>query len=642
MPIRTASEVLQQSLKLLQPPEKLTMSEWADRFFEVSKGGSMGKWNTRPYQKEILDCWTDPLVWRTSIMKSARVGATTMINISECYHIHWDPCDSCTVQPTTGYAEKYSRDTFNKIIESVPVMRELFAKAKYRDGSNSILEKYINGASLSFLGANSPNGFRGWTYRVARADEVDGYVSTGAGNEGDQIELLLNRTIDYHNRMFIDSSTPTIEGFSRIETSFKQGDQRHRFLPCPHCGHMQTLKPDAFMPGKKAETPGGFWWQPGKPSSVVYICEACDKPIQHQQKFEMDRLGEWRPTAPSNIAPDGREHRSYFIWAALSYQANATWGHIVDAYEKTHESPQQIQVFINTWLGQTYKEDAAIRVSAEGLLKRRDEYASGTVPDGVLMITLGVDMQDNRAEISAWGWGRSRETEGMESEAEGWLIEHVVIQQPYNSSELYVQLDSIIDNGYKLSNGYVMKPHVVAIDSSDGDHTPYVYDYARLRVGKGVIPIKGVATNGKPPIGKGTRAEFTIKNKPKKSAVEMFQVGTDVIKTRLMARLRREQARGPGALHFPADASEEYFVQLVSERRHSYVQQGQPKFRWVRKPGVKAEALDCAVYAYAGLHHAYKRYNLRTIWDQLERQIQQGASGAKPEPMAPSGFNLLR
>ena len=122
----------------------------------------------------------------------------------------------------------------------------------------------------------------------------------------------------------------------------------------------------------------------------------------------------------------------------------------------------------------------------------------------------------------------------------------------------------------------------------------------------------------------------------------MFQVGTDVIKTRLMARLRREQARGPGALHFPADASEEYFVQLVSERRHSYVQQGQPKFRWVRKPGVKAEALDCAVYAYAGLHHAYKRYNLRTIWDQLERQIQQGASGAKPEPMAPSGFNLLR
>ena len=640
MPIQSANEVLLQSLQLLIPPPNLTMSEWADRYFEVSKGGSMGKWTTRPYQREILDCWTDPLVWRTSIMKSARVGMTTLLNISECYHIHWDPCDSCTVQPTTGYAEKYSRDTFNKIIESVPVMREIFSKAKYRDGSNSILEKYINGASLSFLGANSPNGFRGWTYRVARADEVDGYVSSGAGNEGDQIELLLNRTIDYHNRCFIDLSTPTIEGYSRIEKSFKQGDQRHRYLPCPHCGHMQPLRADAFTPGAKKDTTGGFWWEPGKPSSVVYICESCDKPIQHQQKFEMDRNGEWRPTAPANIAPDGRQHRSYFIWAGLSYQANASWAHIVEAYEKTHDSPQQIQVFINTWLGQTYKEDAAIRVTAEGLMAKRDVYPSGTVPDGVLMITLGIDMQDNRAEISAWGWGRSRMTEGMESEAEGWLIEHMVIQQPYNSAELYAQLDNVIEHGYKLSNGCVMHPSVVAIDSSDGDHTPYVYDYARLRTAKGVIPIKGVATNGKPPIGRGTRAEFTIKNKPKKSAVEMFQVGTDVIKTRLMARLRREQQSGPGALHFPSDVTEEYFVQLVSERRHSYVQQGQPKFRWVRKPGTKAEALDCAVYAYAGLHHAYKRYNLRTIWDQLQQKIKQG--NAKAEATAPpAGFNLL-
>jgi phage terminase large subunit GpA-like protein len=640
MAVRDAEALVLESLNQLKPPPKLSTSEWADKYFEVSKGGSTGKWETRPYQREILDCWTDPLVWRTSIMKSARVGATTMLNISECYHLHWDPCDSCTVQPTTGYAEKYSRDTFNKIIENVSVIGELFKKSSYRDGTNSILEKYVNGASLSFLGANSPNGFRGWTYRVARADEVDGYVSSGAGNEGDQIELLLNRTIDYHNRVFIDASTPTIEGFSRIEASYKQGDQRQRFVPCPHCGHMQFFKANAFTPGSKKDEPGGFWWEPGKPSTVVYICESCDQPILHSQKFDMDRNGEWRPTAPANIAPDGREHRSYFIWAALSYQANASWAHIVEAYEKTHESPQQLQVFINTWLGQTFKEDAATRVTAEGLMAKRDTYKLGTVPEGVLLITIGVDMQDDRAEISVWGWGRSQVTAGLDSEAEGWLIQHSVIHQPYNSSEVYAQIDTFVNTEFELPCGAKIKPEVTAIDSGDGDHTPYVYDYARQRRLQGVIPIKGMSTNGKPPIGKGSASEYTMKNRPKKSSVEMFQVGTDVIKTRLMARLRQERASGPGALHFPAETTEEYFVQLVSERRHSYVQAGQPKFRWVRRPGVRAETLDCAVYAYAALHHAYKKYNMRTIWDQLEARLKAPEKPA--EQAQPAGFNLLK
>ena len=641
MPIHDASELIAGIMQQLKPPPHLTMSEWADKYFEVSKGSSTGRWQTRPYQKEILDCWTDPRVWRTSIMKSARVGCTTLININECYHLHWDPCDSCTVQPTTGYAEKYSRDTFNKIIDNVSVVKDLFANSAYRDGTNSILEKYVNGASLSFLGANSPNGFRGWTYRVARADEVDGYLSTGAGNEGDQIELLLNRTIDYHDRVFIDVSTPTIEGFSRIETSFKQGDQRHRFLPCPHCGHMQMLKANAFTPGSKKDKAGGFWWQPGKPSSVVYICESCDKPIQHSQKFEMDRHGEWRPTAAPNVAPDGREHRSYFIWAALSYQANASWGHIVEAYEKTHEAPQSLQVFINTWLGQTYKEDAATRVTAEGLMKKRETYVMGEVPGGVLLITIGIDMQDDRAEVLVWGWGRSGASAGSDAEPEGWLIQHAVISQPYNSREVYEQIDTFIQAGYELPSGAVLTPKAVAIDSGDGDHTPYVYEYARTRKAQGVIPIKGMGTVGKPPIGKGSVSEYNVKGKPKRSAVEMFQVGTDVIKTRLMARLRQEQP-GPGALHFPSDTSEEFFMQLTSERRHQYFQQGQPKFRWIRRPGTRAEALDGTVYAYAALHHVFKRYNMKTIWDQLEKEIAKHAGGEKTtEPIKPAGFNLL-
>jgi len=611
MALTEPSALLREVAPLLRPAPPLTHSEWADKYFYVTKGGSTGRWVTRYYQKEILDSWTDPLVWRTSFMKSARVGATVMLNIDEAYRLHYDPCDTCTVQPTTLYAQKYSRDTFNRIIENVPVIKELFAKSKWRDGTNSILEKYVNGASLIFHGANSPNGFRGWTYRVARADEVDGYPVMGAGAEGDQITLLLNRTIDYWDRLFIECSTPTLDEFSRIQKSFNQGDQRRRYLPCPHCGHMQ------FLRWKSKEKAGGFWWDKGNPNSVVYICESCERAIQHRDKWEMDRLGEWRPTAPANIAPDGREHRSYHIWAAYSYQANATWAHIVAAYEESKEDMLQYQTFVNTWLGEPWRDDAATRLTAEGLFSRREEYMSNTAPDGVMMITIGIDVQDDRIEALVWGWGCTNGAEGVAPEPEGWLISHTVIKGQYNDQEVWSQVQELIDDEWLLPNSVPLKAACVAVDSGDGDHAPYVYEFCGRNKKKSVIATKGVGTVGKPPIGPPRPVEYNWKGRPAKSGAFVHIVGTDGIKTRLMARLRYNDQPGDGYLHFPKDVSDEFFVQLVSERRSAIA----GKWKWIRRPGARAETLDGTVYAIAALTHALQRYNKRTLWKQLQTEI---------------------
>jgi phage terminase large subunit GpA-like protein len=639
MPIKSVDDLLRQSIQPLKPKEKLSRSDWAERHFQVTKGSSTGRWKTRPYQREILDAWDDPRIWRTSIMKSSRVGATTLLNIDECFSIHWERCDTCTVQPTTGDAEKYSRDTFDDLIENVDVLRQLFSKCKHRDGTNSILEKYINGASLKFIGANSPNGFRRVTYRIVRADETSAYKAGGAGKEGDQIELLLNRTIDYHDRLFIDCSTPTIEGFDRIEDAFKLGDQRHRYLPCPHCGWYQTLSAAAFTPGADKSKPGGFWWEPGKPTSVVYICERCDKPIQHSQKFEMDLHGEWRPSAPPNIDPNGREHRSYHIWAGISYQANASWANIVAEHEKNQNQPEKVQVFINTWLGLPYREDASTRLAAEGLMSRRGNYASGEVPDGVLMICIGVDMQDDRAEVFVWGFGPGNSPDQATAEPERWLIKHDVISCRYDTAEVYKQLDTYLFDSYSLSNGYGLKPAVMAVDSGDGEHSSYVYEYANNRANQGVIATKGMDQIGKPAINNGKRTQYDYKGRPSKTSALVFQVGTDLVKTILMAQLKHGLTSGAGAIHFPRDTSKEFFEQLVSERRHHKIENGQPKATWVRKPGIKAEALDGTVYAYAAFHHAKKKYNPKTMWAQL---AEDAASGGKSKPEAsPVAFNLL-
>lgn len=636
--LKHPEDLLQGLSSVLLPPKPMTHTEWADAHFILSEknSGNPGRWRTRPYQKEILDSFGDPRYWRVSIMKSARVGYTKLLGIDTGYSMAHDPCPSSTVQPTIGDAESYSRDEIASMIDDVPVIKELFAHAKFRDGTNSLMEKHFAGGVFTLLGANSPGGFRRITRRKMRLDEVDGYPAQGAGSEGDQIELAINRTIDFHNRLIIEGSTPTIEDFSRIEKSFKISDQRRRFMPCPHCGHMQ------FLVWKNKDRAGGFWWEADKPETAVYICESCETPIQHKSKRWMDTNGEWRGTA----IPSDPGHIGFHIWAAYSYQANATWSHLVRNYLQSKDDPLLYQTHINTWRGETWKDDAGSRITAEGLLSRRDTYKSNEVPVGVLALTVGVDLADDRFEVSIWGWGKGYFDDDAGPEPEGWLISHQRIHGSYTEDKVWQQLDAIIKDEYITQDGGRLKVMATCVDSGDGEHSSYVYGYTGTRQRQNVLATKGVGTVGKPVLGKGTRVDLNKKGRAKRGSAMVYIVGTDLAKTRLMARLRHIAGPGPGCLHFPCDIDEEYFNQLVSERQSLYYQHGVPKRKWVRKPGAKAETLDCFVYAYAGLHNLYTRYNRKTMWDQLAKQLEESKVGREEvvlskEPAKARSFNLL-
>jgi phage terminase large subunit GpA-like protein len=60
-------------------------------------------------------------------------------------------------------------------------------------------------------------------------------------------------------------------------------------------------------------------------------------------------------------------------------------------------------------------------------------------------------------------------------------------------------------------------------------------------------------------------------------------------------------ARGR-ALRLSDSLEPAYFKQLASERKVIRYTRGQPVRRWERKPGARAEALDCLVYAWAARH----------------------------------------
>ena len=88
MTVRT--DVMPEVLPALKPPEKLTLSAWAEANFVLASGSSSarpGRFRLWSFQREILDAIGDQSIEKVIIQKSVRVGLTK----STCCR---DRCDS--------------------------------------------------------------------------------------------------------------------------------------------------------------------------------------------------------------------------------------------------------------------------------------------------------------------------------------------------------------------------------------------------------------------------------------------------------------------------------------------------------------------------------------------------------------------
>lgn len=69
-------ELARYTFHMFHPPEAQTVSEWADknRILVSESSAEPGAWRTdrAPYQREIMDSFTQPGIWQIVIMASAR------------------------------------------------------------------------------------------------------------------------------------------------------------------------------------------------------------------------------------------------------------------------------------------------------------------------------------------------------------------------------------------------------------------------------------------------------------------------------------------------------------------------------------------------------------------------------------------
>lgn len=594
---------IRQGLAVFTPKPPLTLSEWADEYAYIPAGSAEpGKFTTAvaEYQREPMDAISDPRTRKVVLIWASQTGKTQIQLNAIGYFSHHEPAYMLMIQPTLDRAEEVSKLRVAPMIRDTPVLRDLYPDPKSRDSGNTLLLKEFPGGYMALIGSNAPSGLASKPVRILLPDEVDRFEES-AGTEGDPLALAEIRGSTYWNFKDVETSTPLIKGASRIEQSFEESDKRYYIVRCPHCGLEQRLVWKQLR-YETEEIGGGRL----RVTAVWYDCagtRACR--IEESEKYEMIRRGHWRATAPSI---DGR---------TVGYHLNALyspwveWSRLAQEWVAAQNDTEKLQVFTNTRLAESWelKGDGA----EESALSSRLEplAAENMLPDGVLMLTMGVDVQRDRIEASIWGWGLDKES---------WIIDHRMLRGSPALPEEHPDspwraLDDYRKSTLPHPSGQALRVICCCVDS--GDQTKIVYDYTRRRERERVYAVKGVAGFGKPLVNNGKR--------PDKNKTLLYLVGVDTAKERVYAGLKQPQP-GPGYTHILGNDNlgEEYLRQLTAEHLVTSKVKGRPVLSFVLREGRRNEALDCAVYASAA------REIMRPNFEKIFRHLW----GRDPMPRA--------
>jgi len=587
----------------MRPPPKLTISEWADRERRLSSDTSAepGRWRTSRFEplRGIMDSVTENE--RTVVMKAAQLGLTEVGLNTVGYFMEQDPSSILYVMPNVQpMGRDFSVDRLAPMIRDTPCLRGKLS-TDTRDTTNTLLNKTFIGGNISITGANAPSGLRSKPKRVVFFDEVDGYP-VSAGNEGDPVNLGIKRTANFWNRRIAMISTPTVKGLSRIEIEFEKSDKRYFNIRCPHCDELHVLRWQNVT------------WKDGDPKTAKFQCPHCEGYYNNAQKNAAVRKGHWIATAPFKGIAGFHISELYSSWRSIS--------EIVTDFLAAKDNPEQLQVFINTVLGELWV-DGGVPLDAHALLNRCEPYEN-EVPDRCLILTAGVDTHPDRLQVEVVGWAGGEES---------WSLSYHTI---YGDPEIpegqpkspWTSLTDYLRRTWQHPIYGDMIVEWACIDTG-GQNTQAVYDYVRRHKGDRFFGIKGRGGEGVPIIGKPTRGRT---GKKARALIDLYTVGTDQAKNIIYRRLRIEDP-GPGYCHFPQGRSLEYFEELTVEKIVTTYVKGYPVRSFVCPKGKRNEALDLRVYAFAALTLAGVQWD-RLAYRMKQRSRKITAGPAKPRTKA--------
>jgi len=616
--VRRLNRLLKKVLAGLKPPENLTVTQWAEKNRRLSSESSAepGPWRTErtPYLKEVMDALTDPRLSHLVMVAASQVGKSELLNNLIGYIIDQDPGSILFVHPTTIDAKDYSILRIAPMLRDCPTLLKKVGAPKSRDSGNTILQKTYPGGILTMCGSTEAHALASKPIRYILGDERDRWA-VSAGKEGDPWELAMARQTTFYNALAVEVSTPTIKSASNIEAAYASGTMERWKTRCPHCGEYHEIQwsdiryehEEKIISGRKTY----------KVLDVFYICPEC---AAISDELTMKRQpGRWEAENP-----DAYESGTRSFWLNAFVSQWASWESIVLKYLKALGNTRKMQVVYNTCFGLLW-EDRGDLQDEDSLMARREDYGQredGTpveLPEGTLVLTCGVDTQDNRLEYEVVGHGHFGET---------WGIQKGIIMGRPDDEAVWAALDGVIDKIYRFEDGLGLPISMTFVDEG-GHFTQEVRIQCRKRMGKRVFAIKGMPGQDKPYTAPPKQVKIVV-NQTAIGTCWQYQIGVDAGKQIIMDNLR-VQTPGSKYCHFPKrdDYGSTFFSGLLSERLVYNEKAKRNPWQWEKIPGhERNEALDCRNYAVA----AFKA--LPANLDQIDRRLKAARGKASASARA--------
>lgn len=585
--------VWERHCEILKAPPKLKPSEWADTYRQLSREANAkgGQWRSFPFQVEPMDSVIDPTVQSTALQWASQItGKTEVVLNIIAYFIHQDPAPILVVQPNmTPMGEAFSKLRIGPMVRDTPALRGLIKEPRARDSGNTVMQKAFPGGHLTITGANAPAGLASRPIRVAIFEEIDRYEPS-AGNEGDPVSLGEKRTESFWNAVIFKNSSPTFKGRSRIEKEIEISDKRMWYVRCPKCDCWQVLKWHQVK------------WPEGKPEGAVLECQGCASTFNDQVRIQMVKNGEWRPTAPF------KGKRGYLL-NGLNTLLRAKRGYqsrlhqmAEDFLDAKARGTQSIQVWTNTFLAETWEDQAQEGPKPEVMYARREDYE--VIPQNCVVLVAFGDVQLDRVEVGIVGAGAGEEL---------WGIDYRVFKGNVEQWYLWDEIDAFIQAKYRHASGAELSAAASGFDT--GHKSKIVLQYVKRCQPRRVFATKGVGTSGVPWV-----------QRSRKQPIFLLRVNT--AKEAIYSRANLEEF-GPGYLHFNKRFDLEFFRQLFSEKVVTRFKFGNP-YKTFEEHGHN-EALDIMVGCLGMLE--ILRPNYAKLAENIQRSVQSNESEApKPPP----------
>ncbi len=597
------------------------VADWARQHVWLTK--AMGAAHEGPYDPDLTPwvhdlyaAFVDPEVEGMVFVAAAQVGKSLTVQIIIAYAIAEDPSNILYFMDTDVNAKWASKHRIQPMLDGQASVRAKIAPPRERQ----VLEIPFVGGVLNLAGSNSVSQLASKSAPRVIRDETSKWPSR-LGDEAGALELAGERLKGQWSRKLVDISTPVMDG-DPILKQYERSDKGQIFVPCPHCGHYQTLQWEQMRWPKGDD--GHSVSPEAAETAAWYACAGCAGQIEEGHKRWMLRHYKRVAAGQEIVELEGKSARGVEDWTVelaggkrcryqmlgeptirkvfglhlnRLYSPFETWGQMAKQWLDIGDDMSARQTFVNAalaqpWRVRTLKPDehkvqghiwAAVRPS--------------TLPAGYDHLTVGADIQLRCVYYSVWAW---------REDGASHLVE-------YGELADITDLEHVAAETYSLASGETTGVGAMFVDTRY--RGTEVEDFARGLAN--VYVCRGSTSKACPKTGPVAMAYVKTDQRGRKLPPHLWRAYVSVhgasFKEELHSRLETQwdgQGETPpaGYVSLHSETEMDYIEQLLAEERIEKTDiRGRVTHEWKQTRHAN-HYLDCRVYAAAAWRYFFTEW----------------------------------